>query len=230
MASAGSRFPFELAIAVTLMAMPIAATAIAIAEPLHGSKLAEAYCAGCHGADGNGSGASPQYPKLAGQKASYLRAQLRAFKRGARKSDLMAGPASAISDSQIVELARVYSRQAVKADTVKDPQLAAIGRRIFNRSMRHAPACAACHNGSGSGPMGRMMGGRGGMMRGNRMGMMMGNLANVPNLNGQHAAYTIQQLDAFASGARPGTVMGPIAGALSERDRKAVAEYLSGLR
>jgi cytochrome c553 len=68
----------------------------------------------------------------------------------------------------------------------------------------------------------------GGMM-GGRMGTM-GNTAAVPNLNGQHAAYIVQQLDALASGARRGTVMGPIASAWREQDRRAVAEYLSGLR
>jgi cytochrome c553 len=64
--------------------------------------------------------------------------------------------------------------------------------------------------------------GRGGM------GMMMGNVATVPNLFGQHAVYTVQQLDAFASGARRGSVMGPIAAGLAPQDRRAVAEYLAG--
>lgn len=69
----------------------------------------------------------------------------------------------------------------------------------------------------------------GGMMRGGNMGMMMGNTAAVPNLYGQHLAYTVQQLDAFAKGKRRGTVMGPIAATMRAQDRKAVAEYLSGL-
>ena len=61
-------------------------------------------------------------------------------------------------------------------------------------------------------------------------GGMMGNSAAVPKLNGQHAAYTLQQLDAFADGSRRSTVMGPIAAALTERQRRALAVYLSGLR
>ena len=205
------------------------------APALHGKKLAETYCAGCHGVDGNTT-AEPQYPKLAGQKAYYLRQQLHAFKSGARKSDIMSGPAQAISDAQIRELARYYSDQPVKPDPVKDPKLAATGARIFRYASRRAPACAACHGEGGFGPggmMGRgMMGGRGmgGMMGGGRMGMMMGNTAAVPNLYGQHAAYIVQQLDAFAKGTRRGTVMGPIAEAWREKDRQAVAEYLSGLR
>ncbi len=194
------------------------------AEPqLHGLKLVEAYCAGCHGVDGNST--DPQFPKLAGQKASYLRSQVRAFKTGARKSDVMSGPAAAISDAQIGELARYYSDQAVKPDVVKDESLAQAGARLFRSSQRRAPACVVCHNPRGFSGMGHMMG-RGGMMgRG-----MMGNFADVPNLNGQHAVYTETQLAAFASGARRGTVMGPIAAGLNDKRRKAVAEYLSGLR
>jgi cytochrome c553 len=199
-------------------------------EPLHGRKLVEANCAVCHGVDGSMT-ADPQYPKLAGQKAYYLRQQLRAFKSGARKSDIMSGPAHAITDAQMRELARYFSGQPVKPDPVKDPRLAETGARIFRYASRRAPACAACHGAGGFG-RGGMMGGRGmgGMMGGGRMGMMMGNTAAVPNLYGQHAAYIVQQLDAFASGARRGTVMGPIAAAWREQDRRAVAKYLSGRR
>jgi cytochrome c553 len=75
-------------------------------------------------------------------------------------------------------------------------------------------------------PVTGMMGG--GMME--RMPMM-GMMADAPYLNGQHAAYIVDQLDRFASGARPSsTMMGRIAAALSEADKRAVAEYLSGLR
>ena len=204
------------------------ATPSAAEPPLHGQKLAEAYCTACHGVDGNST--DPQYPKIAGQKAYYLRQQLRAFKSGTRKSDIMSEPAHAISDAQLRELARYYSDKPVKPDVVKDPKLAAIGARIFRYAPRGAPTCAACHGGSGF-RGGGMMGGRGmgGMMGGGHMGMM-GNTAAIPNLYGQHAAYIVQQLNAFASGARRGTVMGPIASAWREKDRAAVAEYLSGLR
>lgn len=194
---------------------------------LHGQKLVEAYCAGCHGIDGNST--DPLNPKIAGQKESYLRAQLQEFKSGARKSDLMSGPAKEISDAQIVELARYFSEQRVKPDAVKDERLAAFGAQIYNVPIRGAPPpCAACHDGRGGSGFGRggMMGGMGGMM-GGQMGMM-GNTANVPNLNGQHAAYTVQQLDAFADGTRPATVMGQIARAMRPQDRRAVAEYIAG--
>lgn len=70
----------------------------------------------------------------------------------------------------------------------------------------------------------------GGMMHGGQMRMMMGDIAAVPNLYGQHAACTMQQLGVFAKGTRPGTEMGPIAAALSPQQRQAVADYIAGVR
>lgn len=192
---------------------------------LHGRELVEANCATCHGTDGNGT--DPRYPKIAGQKAYYIRQQLRAFRSGARKSDIMSVPASSLTDAQIRELAQYFSGQAVKSDAVADPKLAAVGARIFRYPSPGAPPCAACHGGEGFGGM--MGGGMGGMM-GGHMGMMMGSNAAAPNLYGQHAAYIVKQLDAFASGARRSPIMEPIASTWREQDRRAVAEYLSGLR
>lgn len=198
------------------------ASSVSSEPQLHRQKLAEASCAACHGNDGNN--VDVQYPKIAGQRASYLRLQLRAFKSGARKSDIMSGSVSALSDTQIVELARYYSRQSVKPDVVNDPQLASIGARIYRYASRAAPPCVACHGGE-FGPSY----GHGGMM-GGHMGMMMGGLPEAPNLYGQHAAYLVQQLNAFAKGERRSSIMGPIAAAWREQERRAVAEYLSGLQ
>ncbi len=185
-------------------------------------------CAACHGADGNGSEADAKFPKLAGQTIAYLAAQLDAFRSGARASDVMTPQATDLSDAQIAGLARFYSRQPVKPDTVTDKALAARGEEVFFTSRRGVPACAACHSAAGRAPTGMMHGQ--GMMGGMMGGMgMMGNMADVPNLVGQRAAYVVLQLDAFAAGTRPASVMGAIASALDEGDRKAVAAYLSGL-
>lgn len=65
------------------------------------------------------------------------------------------------------------------------------------------------------------------------MGMMgrrsMGMMADVPNLNGQHARYIVEQLNRFGNGERQAMMMGRIAATLRETDKKAVAAYLSGL-
>ena len=186
----------------------------------------EDHCAACHGADGNS--AIAQYPKLAGQTAAYLSAQLKAFRSGERKSTTMAPFAAKLTDAQIAALADFFADQPVKPDTAADDELARQGERVFFSGGRGIPACSACHSAGGRGPTG-MMGG-GGMMGGMMGGMgMMRSTAAVPNLSGQHAAYLTAQLDAFADGSRTGTVMNTIAPTLSEQERKAVAAYLSGL-
>ena len=187
-----------------------------------GQRALEANCATCHGADGNSP--DPQYPKLAGQNQAYLYEQLWAFKRGARRSEVMSGIVASLSDTDMAYAANFFSRQPRKPDTVKDRRLAAIGERIFFAGM---PSCAMCHGSArqrGMPMMGPMMG----MMGHGMMGMR--GSESVPRLNGQHPAYLVDQLNRFAAGERQGIVMNRIAPSLSEQDMKAVAEYLSGLR
>ena len=59
-------------------------------------------CAGCHGPAGAGMPA--QYPRIAGQYADYLAAQLKAFKEGGRANDpngMMRGVAARLTDREI---------------------------------------------------------------------------------------------------------------------------------
>jgi len=59
-------------------------------------------CAGCHGPAG--AGLPAQYPRLAGQYADYVAAQLKAFKEGSRANDpngAMRGVASRLSEREI---------------------------------------------------------------------------------------------------------------------------------
>lgn len=59
-------------------------------------------CAGCHGPAGAGMPA--QYPRIAGQFADYIAAQLKAFKDGARANDpngMMRGVAARLTDQEI---------------------------------------------------------------------------------------------------------------------------------
>jgi len=59
-------------------------------------------CAGCHGPAGEGI--PSQYPRIAGQFADYLEAQLKAFRSGARANDpngMMRGVAARMTDAEI---------------------------------------------------------------------------------------------------------------------------------
>jgi cytochrome c553 len=193
----------------------------AIDDADRGARLAESRCAACHGDDGNSADA--QYPKLAGQKAVYLYSQLWAFKEGYRRSEVMSGVAAMLSDADIADVASFFSQQTVRPDAVKNPRLRADGERIFlyGASSGTVPACAMCHGSTSQAGMPMM-----GMMPMMRMMPMM---ANVPSLNGQHSAYIIDQLNRFASGERQAMMMGGIAAALSDSDKKAIAEFLSNL-
>ena len=69
-----------------------------------------AACAGCHAP--NGSGIPTQYPRLAGQHADYIAAQLKAFRAGDRANDLnlmMRATAVRLTDKEIAALAEYIS-------------------------------------------------------------------------------------------------------------------------
>lgn len=65
-------------------------------------------CVACHGADGKGVG-NADYPKLAGQYASYLEHALRAYRKGERTNAIMAGFAQALTDTEIADLAAFFA-------------------------------------------------------------------------------------------------------------------------
>src|SRR4051812_15352460 len=59
-------------------------------------------CAGCHGPDG--SGIPAQYPRIAGQYAEYIEAQLKSFQAGQRANDqngMMRGATARMTDREI---------------------------------------------------------------------------------------------------------------------------------
>ncbi|WP_029407959.1 cytochrome c [Thiomicrorhabdus sp. Milos-T2] len=68
-----------------------------------------AMCVGCHGANGNS--VVPNFPKLAGQHASYLEKQLKDFRDGFRKDATMAAFAKGLTDAEVKELAAYYAAQ-----------------------------------------------------------------------------------------------------------------------
>lgn len=175
-------------------------------NPDHGKAVAVAHCASCHGDTGNG--ANSQSPKLAGQKAAYLYAQLWAYKQGSRPSAVMESIVKPLSDRELADVSAYYAEQTMHPDKVADQRLASAGEQIYYAGR---PSCAMCHEG-GAMPM---------------MSMMGDGVQNAPRLNGQHAAYILKQLDAYASGQRRGSVMNRVAESLSEQERKAVAEYIA---
>ena len=67
-----------------------------------------AACQACHGKDGNAKD-FPQYPRLAGQHATYLVQALKDYQSGARNNAIMAGLAKPLSETDMRDLAAYFS-------------------------------------------------------------------------------------------------------------------------
>jgi len=73
-------------------------------------KSKAATCIACHGA--NGVSIAPTYPNLAGQKAAYMVAQLKAFKsgeRGGASAAIMAPMAGGLSEQDMMDISAYFS-------------------------------------------------------------------------------------------------------------------------
>lgn len=82
-------------------------------DPRAGRRLAGGQCAACHGNDG--IAVLPEAPNLAGQKAGYTAAQLRHYRGGERKHELMTVVSQGLTDGQIADLAAWYEAIQVEA-------------------------------------------------------------------------------------------------------------------
>lgn len=167
-----------------------------------------AVCAACHGADGNS--AIPANPRLAQQHPEYLLKQLGEYKSGKRANPVMSGFAAALSDADMRNIAYWLSDQKAKTGFAKDKDLVALGERIFRGGIsdRQVAACAGCHSPNGAGIP-----------------------SQYPRLSGQHADYVSAQLSAFRDGGRKNSLpMSQVAAKMSDREIRAVADYVAGLR
>ena len=109
MAAASAHRRVHAALALALAAGTGAAGADALAD---GQAKARA-CAMCHGP--LGVAVAPDTPHLAGQPANYLVQQLRAYRSGARKHEVMSVMAKPLSDADIDLLAAWFAAIRVEA-------------------------------------------------------------------------------------------------------------------
>lgn len=202
---------------------PVAAPAAAAAAEAHaaaapqmavkvdanaGAAKFDAVCAACHGAGGNSG--TPANPKLAQQHPDYIVKQLQEFKSGKRQNPIMQGFAAQLSDADMKNIAAYVGSQKGKAGFAKDKELVASGEKIYRGgiSNRQVAACAGCHSPNGAGIP-----------------------AQYPRLSGQHADYVAAQLIAFRDGGRKNSPqMNAVASKMNDREIRAVADYIAGLR
>ncbi len=201
--------------ALSQEAKPVAPPANAAAEPVIAAKpdlvkgeASFAVCAACHAPDGNS--VIPVNPKLAQQHPEYLLKQLQEFKSGKRANPIMTGMAATLSDADMKNVAYWVSSKSAKPGFAKDKELVLLGERIYRGGIaeRQVAACAGCHSPNGAGIP-----------------------SQFPRLSGQHADYAVAQLTAFRDGVRKNSLqMAQVAAKMNDREIRAVADYIAGLR
>lgn len=175
---------------------------IGAGDPIAG-KEKSALCQGCHGEDGNS--AAPEYPKLAGQYASYIQKQIRNFKAGERKDPVMSEMAASITEEQdLLDISAYFASQnqmtAAKRVTNKN------GKARF---LEAGNSCINCHGEEGKGKSPN----------------------DAPVIGGQHREYIVKQLKDFRTGARTNDgsgMMSIIASGMDDTQIEEVAIYVSG--
>src|SRR5450432_3014465 len=77
------------------------------ADVAAGKGVADASCAGCHGASGISN--TKDVPNLAGQRPGYLYLELRAYQSGARGDSTMGAAVKNLNDNALVKAAAYYA-------------------------------------------------------------------------------------------------------------------------
>ena len=197
--------------------LPAAAAALDLASQAarltadvpHGMVLYLKHCAACHGRQAWGNGPR-EIPALAGQRESYLVAQLAHFIDGDRPGSERHGPAmhEALQppDVKRAQALRDLGAWLSRAPSNREPEQGA-GQALAAGQRAYAKACADCHGVNGEGS----------------------DAPVVPALAGQHYSYLLARLRGFSSGrlahapGLPPTVVG------SSGEQQALADYAARL-
>ncbi|WP_246784878.1 c-type cytochrome [Bradyrhizobium sp. S69] len=158
-------------------------------------------CAGCHGADGKPI--DKTIPTIWGQQQGYIYIQLRDFKRGDRKSDIMQPIASAFERDEMLAIADYFSKKPWP-DLGQPRAPKDVSERALKANA--SVGCTGCHLDHFQGD------------------------GTVPRLAGMGRDYltkTIADFRSHARGNNPG--MSDLMNATSPDDLAALEEYLSGL-
>ena len=97
--------------------LALACVTCAHAQDASAGKAKAGACAMCHGPQG--IAVAPDTPNLAGQPASYIAEQLKAYRDGTRKHEIMSLMAKPLTDADIANLAAWFSSIKVEATPPK---------------------------------------------------------------------------------------------------------------
>ena len=213
----------EPAPADSAAAKPVAMLDVRAQPPVHGDANAgaakAAVCGACHGPQG--VAIAPNFPNLAGQSATYLYLQLKAFKGGQRSDPIMTGQAATLSDQDMRNLAAHFA--ALPAKAAGKPDAASRGAQLFlaGDPAKGVPPCQGCHGPAGQGPASPWSGAPDTAWH------------TFPRLAGQSALYVGQELGDYRHGKRVGVsngrIMEGVAQHLDDEDIQALAAYIQSL-
>lgn len=194
---------------LVFLALSISGASLAAPQgvPARGKILAEKICMACHSIDGNSVIATN--PSLAGQHPEYLYKQLNEFKQGKRKNPTMSAIVTPLKDDDLRDAAAWFSSQTAKERSASDKARVESGQNIYRAGIpaKGIPACMGCHSPNGAGIP-----------------------ALYPRIGGQHAGYIVAQLNAFRAEERTNApIMQSIADKMTDKEIKAVAEYVQAL-
>ena len=173
------------------------------AAPLNAQSIEEKIqvCAGCHGQ--NGKPVDKTIPVIWGQQQGYLYIQLRDFKRGDRKNDIMQPIVASMERADMLAIAEYFSKKPWP--DLGQPRAP---KEVANRALRAnaSVGCTGCH-----------------------LDQFQGD-GTVPRLAGVSREYMTKTISDFRSRARgnnPG--MSDLMLATAPDDLAALTEYLAGL-
>jgi cytochrome c553 len=171
--------------------------------PLYAQSIEEKTeaCAGCHGADGKP--VDKTIPIIWGQNAGYIYIELRDFKRGDRKNDIMQQIVSSMGRDDMQAIAEYFSRKPWP-DLGEPRASKEISTRASNAN--HSVGCTGCHLDHFQGD---------------------GTVPRLAGLSKEYLEKTMTDFRTRARGNNPG--MSDLMLATSPDDLAALAEYLSGL-
>jgi cytochrome c553 len=158
-------------------------------------------CAGCHGQDGKP--ADKTIPIIWGQQAGYIYIQLRDFKRGDRKNEIMQPIVASFEKSDMLAIAEYFAEKPWPNLGQPRPPKDVIQRAL---TAEHSVGCTSCHLEQFQGA------------------------STVPRLAGQSEEYLAKTIIDFRTRARgnnPG--MTDLMLATSADDLAALAKFLAGL-
>jgi cytochrome c553 len=169
------------------------------ADVAEGKRLADASCAGCHGA--NGISSNKDVPHLAGQRPGYLYLELRAYQSGARGDSAMGAVVKNLNDSALVKAAAYYaSLDPAQPSATAKPAPPQVDPAQAGKAA--TAACAGCHGDTGISKM-----------------------PGTPSLVGLDPKYFVAAMKGYKSGQRKNDVMKSVISAVSDADLSNMALY-----